>query len=199
MTFERLDASGELNGEQVVLTRVEGWLNDGVIKGDLTLSWSPSLAATGRFSATNVELQSLIAHFTQDFSVAGRLDAEGEFSARAKSLDGLLHDANVDAKFRVKRGAVHNADLVTAIHDGSAGGTTQFEELSGTLQTAGRAFSFRQLELGSGLVSAKGALDVTPSRQIVGRFTVRPKAHGESGGTVVVGGSLKEPTLRPGS
>jgi len=198
MTFGRLDASGKLDGERIVLSRVEGLLNDGLIKGDLTLGWWPSLVAQGRFSATNLDLQSLIAHFTPDFSVGGRLDAEGDFSARASSLEGLLYDANVDATFRVKRGVVHNADIVSAARDGATGGSTQFEELSGSLQTAGRAFSFRQIELGSGLVTAKGALDITPSRQMVGRFTVTPKAHGQVGGTVVVGGSLKEPTLRPG-
>jgi hypothetical protein len=198
LSFRQLDASGLLDGERIVLSRVEGVLYDGLIKGGLTLDWRPSLAAEGRFSVTNIELQGLIAAFTGDFSVGGRLDAEGEFGARASSFEGLLREVNVDATFHLKRGVVHDADIVTAVRDDSTGGATQFDDLRGTLQTAGRAFSFREIELASGTVKATGTLDVTASRQLLGRFLVKPLTASQRGGTVVVGGSLKAPTLRPG-
>jgi hypothetical protein len=198
VTFERLDASGGLAGDRLVISRVDGLLNDGLLKGDFALDWGTSVAAEGRFSATNLELQSLIARFTREFSIGGRLDAQGTFRARAGSLPGLFENATVDAEFRVKRGVVYNADILTATRDKAMGGSTQFEELTGTVNMAGGAISFRHLQLGSGLITAKGALEVNPSRQLAGRFTVSLKGQGQGGGTISVGGSLREPALRPG-
>ncbi len=198
VTFERLDASGDLVGDRLVMSRVDGLLNDGLLKGDFALDWGTSVAAEGRFSATNLELQSLIARFTREFSIGGRLDAQGTFRARAGSLPGLFENATLDAEFRVKRGVVYNADILTATRDKAMGGSTQFEELTGTVNMAGGAISFRHLQLGSGLITAKGALEITPSRQLAGRFTVSLKGQGQGGGTISVGGSLREPALRPG-
>ena len=83
VSFERLDASGSLESHRLVLDRAEGLLNDGIAKGNLTLDWSVGLVAEGRFSVTNLDLQNLIGGFTRDFSVGGRLDAEGTFNAKA--------------------------------------------------------------------------------------------------------------------
>lgn len=196
VTFERLDASGNLEGSRLTLDRVEAILHDGLVKGDLVLDWSVGLFAEGRFSATNLDVQTLIGGFTRDFSLGGRLDAEGSFAARAPSAATLIDNLSVGADFRVKRGVLYNADISAAAVGHTRGGTTQFEELTGNVQTAGRSLSFRRLQLGSGLLTAKGALDVTPSRQIMGRFTVRLKSEGDSATTISVGGSLTEPKLQ---
>ena len=198
LSFERLDASGTLEGSRLVLGRVEGLLDDGLVKGDLTLDWSVGLVAEGRFSATNLELQSLIGGFTRDFSVGGRLDAEGNFTARADTPAGLIESMRVGANFRVKRGVLYNADVTAAAAGDSRGGTTQFEELTGRVETAGRSVALREIQLRSGLLTAKGTLDITPSREIMGRFAVRLKSRGESANTISVGGSLKEPRLQLG-
>jgi hypothetical protein len=196
--FERLDASGSLESNRLVLDRVEGLLSDGLVKGNLTLDWSVGLVAEGRFSATNLELQNLIGGFTRDFSVGGRLDAEGTFNARADTAAALIENVSVVADFRVKRGVLYNADIAATAAGDVRGGTTRFEELTGHIQTAGRGFSLRGIQMGSGLLTAKGILDVTPSRQIMGRFTVRLKSQGDSSSTISVSGTLKEPRLQFG-
>jgi hypothetical protein len=168
------------------------------VKGNLTLDWSVGLVAEGRFSATNLELQNLIGGFTRDFSVGGRLDAEGTFNARADTAAALIENVSVVADFRVKQGVLYNADIAATAAGDVRGGTTRFEELTGHIQTAGRGFSLRGIQMGSGLLTAKGILDVTPSRQIMGRFTVRLKSQGDSSSTISVSGTLKEPKLQFG-
>lgn len=198
LRVERLDASGLLKGETLTLSRVECLLHDGVVKGRLVADWRSSITAEGSFTATNLDLQSLLAHFTRDFSVGGRLSGEAKFSARASDLPHLIDSLDLDGSFRVARGVVYNADMVTATREGKSGGSTQFEELTGNVQVSRHGFAFRQLQLSSGLVSATGTLDISPTRQLAGRFTVNLRSQGQPGGAVSVGGSLKEPVLRPG-
>ena len=198
VSFDRLDAAGTLERSRLVLGRVEGLVHDGLVKGDVTLDWSVGLVAEGRFSAMNIELQSLIGRFSRDFSVGGRLDADGSFAARTDNAARLIENVTVSADFRVKRGVLYNADITAAAVGDASGGTTQFEELTGTVETAGRSVSLRRIQLKSGPLTAKGTLDVTPSRQIMGHFTVRLKSQGESANTISVGGSLKQPRLQLG-
>lgn len=196
VTLERFDATGNLGGNRLALDRVEALLHDGLVKGDLVLDWTAGLLAEGRFSAANLDVQTLIGSFTQDIALGGRLDADGSFSARAVSAAALLENLSVGVDFRVKRGVLYNTDLSAAAVGNVHGGATQFEELTGNLQTAGRSLSFRRLQLGSGLLTAKGNLDVTPSRQIMGSFSVRLKSQGSSAATISVGGSLTQPRLQ---
>jgi hypothetical protein len=139
VSFDRLDAAGTLERSRLVLGHVEGLVHDGLVKGDVTLDWSVGLVAEGRFSAMNIELQSLIGRFSRDFSVGGRLDAEGSFAARADNAARLIENVTVSADFRVKRGVLYNADITAAAVGDASGGTTQFEELTGTVETAGRS------------------------------------------------------------
>jgi hypothetical protein len=96
----------------------------------------------------------------------GRLDADGSFAARTDNAARLIDNVTVSADFRVKRGVLYNADITAAAVGDASGGTTQFEELTGTVETAGRSVSLRRIQLKSGPLTAKGTLDVTPSRQI---------------------------------
>jgi hypothetical protein len=198
VTFERLDATGNLEGSRLVLDRVEALLHDGLVKGDMVLDWSVGLLAEGRFSATNLDAQTLIGGLSDDFSMGGRLDAAGSFAARASNAGALIENLSVSADFRVKRGVLYNADIQAAALGDAHSGTTRFDELTGNVQTAGRNVSFRRVQLGSGLLTAAGALDVTPSRQIMGRFTVRLKSRSDIAHTISVAGTVREPKLQLG-
>ncbi len=198
ITFDQLDASGTLEGTRLTLDRVGALLHDGLVKGSMVLDWNVGLLAEGRFSATNLEMQSLFANLGRNFSVGGRLDADGQFATRGADTDHLLENLGLSADFRVKRGILYNADISGAVAGETRGGATGFDELSGNLQTAGRNLSFRDIKLGSGMLTVKGDLDITPSRQLVGRFSVRLKSGDERASTISVGGSLAEPRLQLG-
>lgn len=198
LTFDQLDASGTLDGNHLVLDRIGALLHDGLVKGNLVLDWSVGLLAEGRFAATNLELQTLLGDMSRDFSVGGRLDAEGQVATRGGDADALIENLGLNADFRVKRGILYNADFSGAVAGEARGGATRFDELSGNLQSAGRNLSFRNIKLGSGILSARGDLDITPSHQLVGRFTVRLRSEEERASTISVGGSLTAPRLQLG-
>lgn len=196
VTFDQLDASGTLERTRLVLDRVGALLYDGLVKGRLILDWGVGLLTEGSLTTKNLDVTSLVGSFTRDFPVAGRLDATGDFASRAANVDDLLDQLRLKADFRVKRGVLYSADISAAAVGDARGGTTQFEDLSGHVQAAAQSLSFRDVELTSGIVSAKGYLDVAASRKIIGRFTVRLKSQGDKATTISIGGSVSEPRLR---
>jgi hypothetical protein len=196
VSFEQVDASGTLESTRLVLDRIEALVHDGLVNGSVVLDWSVGLLAEGRFTTSNLDVASLVGSLTRDFAAAGRLDATGEFASRAANADALLEQLSLNANFRVKRGVLYSADISAAAVGDTRGGTTQFDDLSGNVQTAARSLSFRDVKLTSGTFSAKGDLDITASRKIIGRLTVRLKSQGESTATISIGGSLSEPRLK---
>ena len=79
------------------------------------------------------------------------------------------------------------------------GGTTRFNTIAGSLQTAGKRYSYRQLQLNSGPMTANGAVDVAPDGDLSGRVNAElgTKTILVARGSLSVGGNLKTPSLRP--
>jgi hypothetical protein len=196
--FERLDASGRMEGTRFVLDRFEGIVHDGILRGDITLDIATGLVATGHFGGKNLDLQGILGRSRSGLSAGGRLDGEGSFRAQATSLKGLIENATLSADFRVKQGVVYQADFPAAAMGLSGGGSTQFEELTGRVQIASQSCLLQQIRLRSRLLSAAGNLDITPSQQIAGRFTVSLESQGARASTIRVGGNLTAPKLQIG-
>jgi len=78
------------------------------------------------------------------------------------------------------------------------GGKTAFNSLAGSLQIAQRNYSFRQLQLTSGPMNAKGSMDVGPNGELSGRISVElgSKTVIVARGNLAVTGNLKTPVLR---
>ena len=78
------------------------------------------------------------------------------------------------------------------------GGKTRFETLAGVFQVSGNSYSYRQLQLMSGAMSASGNVDVSD-----GNLSGRINAEIGTKGVVVArgglspSGTLRDPVLRP--
>jgi hypothetical protein len=77
------------------------------------------------------------------------------------------------------------------------GGRTAFDELSGSLQVNGKQLNYRQLQLSSGPLEARGNVHVSPARQLSGRVDAEFTARGSlvARSTFRVTGTVKEPQL----
>jgi hypothetical protein len=112
----------------------------------------------------------------------------------------LTANSQLDAQFAATRGELTNIDLVRAIQSPLAGairgGRTAFEELTGVFHTAGGHYSFRQLHLASGPLTAGGALDVGSGSQVNGRITAELTGRGARS-TFLIGGTVADPRVEP--
>jgi hypothetical protein len=114
----------------------------------------------------------------------------------------LFDAAQLEGSFTIAGGEFNNVDVTRALQAAKAagmrGGKTRFENLAGTVQVSGNHYSYRQLQLSSGAMSASGNVDVTD-----GNLSGRINAEIGSKGVVVArgglspSGTLRDPVLRP--
>jgi hypothetical protein len=78
------------------------------------------------------------------------------------------------------------------------GGATRFEEISGSMALASERYQFRNIRLGSGLLSATGGFEVSPNNDISGKTFVELKSQAaQIRGNFSINGSLKAIVLKP--
>jgi hypothetical protein len=203
LVFDELRAAGVLGPKEARFTAIEGRLGPGTVKATARASWASGIRVEGDFSLAGCDLAQLLGVFTRDFTASGTLNANGAYQLEAGKLDELFAAPRVEASFTVERGVLNNVDIVRAVQspsrEGLRGGRTQFNDLAGTLQLANNTYSYRDLRLASGPMSASGSVEIAPNGELSGRISaqVGSKSLVVARGTLTVGGNLKTPTLRP--
>jgi hypothetical protein len=117
-------------------------------------------------------------------------------------LSTLFDSPKVDGSFSIKKGDLDGVDLVRALQSGgrgvTQGGATRFEEISGNLVLANGRYQYRNMKLSSGLLSANGAFDVSPNKDVNGHISVELRSQAaQIRGNFVVDGNLKAIVLKP--
>ena len=139
----------------------------GALNATIAAKWDGPLTVEGELRTENVRLQEVMPAFTSLFLAAGLLQVNGRYALRSDTLDGLFVAPRIDATFSIARGELKDIDLVRTIQASSGtafrGGRTPFDELTGTVQIAGGRYSYRQLQLTSGPLTASGAVDIGPA------------------------------------
>jgi uncharacterized protein involved in outer membrane biogenesis len=203
IVFDDLAVAARFEAQQVSLNRIEGRIGRGEVKGAAKASWASGIQAEGDFSLTNGELAALMSMFTRDFTASGSVNVNATYALRGTTLENLFAEPRVEANFNIERGELNNVDIVRAVQassrDGTRGGRTRFNNLSGSLQVSGKSYSFRQLRLGSGQMNATGNVNVAPNGDLSGRISaeVGTKTVVVARGNLAVGGNMKSPVLRP--
>ena len=107
----------------------------------------------------------------------------------------------MEANFLVQKGTLDGVDLVRALQVGSAGsqgGSTKFQELSGNVDISNMRFSYRNVYLNAGILSANGDFEIGSSQAVSGRVTVALRSSAQRlNSSLNVTGSLKGVLLRP--
>ena len=190
-------------GQQASITSISAKIGRALIKGSANVTWGAgSIRAEGDYSVIRGELAQLMAEFTRDFTASGTLSANVNFLLQGTTPQNLFASPRMDATFNIEKGSLNNVDIVRAIQnptrEGLRGGKTAFNSLAGSLQIAQRNYSFRQLQLTSGPMNAKGSMDVGPNGELSGRISVElgSKTVIVARGNLAVTGNLKTPVLR---
>jgi len=193
---------GVLTGNQIRLSEMDLYLYGGQAKGQAAVSWGSPWSLEGDFELKRVDLEAGMKALKIDISSEGLLDAKGRYALQANSLPTLFDNPRVEATFNAQKGALSSFDFVRALQaptrDGVQGGKTKFDELSGTLSVAGARYTYSNARLRAGLLSASGACEVLPSREINGRAYVELRSSSNVvKNTFRITGTLKAIVLKP--
>jgi AsmA-like protein len=195
-------AKGMLSGNQIRLSEMDLYLYGGQAKGQAGVSWGSPWNLEGDFELKRVDLEAAMKALKIDIASEGLLDAKGRYALQANSLPTLFDNPRVEATFNAQKGALSSFDFVRALQtparDGVQGGKTKFDELSGSLSMSGGRYTYSNARLRAGLLSASGACEVLPTREINGRAYVELRSSSNVvKNTFKITGTLKAIVLKP--
>jgi hypothetical protein len=113
-----------------------------------------------------------------------------------------MHALRLATHFEVKNGTLNGVDIEKAathlFKQGTSGGETRFEQLSGHLLLERGDYRFTQLKIASGALAADGHVTISAKKELSGRINAEVKAVGTSTGVPLnVAGTLDTPLLYP--
>ena len=204
LLMTRLSASGTLNPQQgLALPAIEGHLYNGTAAGKLTIGWENDWTIAGNLDIRDVEIQPVVALFTKDTTISGRLTANPVVDMRAPSAAQLSEAVDVESDFKVEKGILYNFDLSNAPKallnkDALKGGETRFDNFSGHLGVDSAAYYLSKVEIGSGVLTAEAEVTISSKQELSGQVDVAIK--GTSGlvsTPLALSGTVQNPSLYP--
>jgi uncharacterized protein involved in outer membrane biogenesis len=197
VVFSDLSAKGDLSDGEVNFTEMDAHIYNGILLGSAKLNWRKGWQLQGQLEAKSFELNKMF----PKYGVEGELYSEGTFSMIGAKLSQIGESPRLDASFTVKNGVVNGIDMVETARllsrEHMVGGRTHFDDMIGVVQVENHASHFRQLRIVSGMLSANGSFNVSPTDQLSGSFSAEIKMRAGDN-PLTLFGTLAEPKLRAG-
>ena len=202
LVFDELIIKGVATPNDAKLGEVSARLYGGTAAGKMTVSWKKGLRLEGKFNISQLELRQVAPLLSPGTHVSGKLNATPVFSGVATSADQLVNALRLETPFNVQNGALGGVDIQKAatnlIKQGTSGGETRFDQLSGHLLMEHGGYRFTQLKIASGALAADGDVSISRTKELSGRINAQVKVVGTSANVPLnVGGTLAAPLLYP--
>jgi hypothetical protein len=192
--FDELSAKGELTGDELVITEIDGRIMGGMLLGDARIGWSSGWRANGSLEAKIIGTQNM------SRVLSGDMEGKARFQMQSTSLSKLTETAILDGAFLVKKGIINGFDIVETARlrskEDLPGGRTHFDELTGNLSVANGVYNFQQLKMNAGVLNATGTLEIS-KQQLSGKITADlTKFAGIGTVALQIDGAVDNPSLR---
>lgn len=202
LLIDQLRMEMVLTDNKLDIPKIDAALYGGKLSGDANLTWDKVYKATGKLNIDNLAVREPASIMSKSTRVSGQLFSNGNFNATAKEAGQLADGLHADIKFNVKDGVLYGFDLAKApamlLTRGQLGGETKFDEFSGLLDVAGKQYQFHNLKIRSGLMSAKGAVKISPAKTLDGVVEVEVKnSMNLTAIPLQVSGTLDKPMVFP--
>ncbi len=200
--FTDLTVKAVATQNQIKVEKFESLLYGGAAQGSALIVWGGPWSLDGDVATERISLQELMAVFTRDAKATGHVESRLRYSMSSQNLATMFDSPKVDGTFTIKRGNLDGVDLVRALQSGgrgvTQGGATRFEDISGVLNLTGGRYQYRNMRLAAGLLSAGGAFEVSPNKDVSGRISVELRSQAaQIKGNFIVDGDLKAVVLKP--
>jgi hypothetical protein len=181
VTLNELTLEGLADTQHFASTALNGRTGGGMLTGHLSARWEGPLKITGQFELHGARLDEILPRDVPSLNMKGLLHLNASYAMHADAKTGVLKPQQLDATFGVMRGEFVNADLLRAIQlagSPTAGGRTPFDTLKGAVRLSDATYSYRDVQLSSGLLDASGNFEVAPDGRLGGRIIAEVRARG---------------------
>lgn len=202
LVFDELSIKGVLTRSDANFGAVSARLYGGTAIGKTSVSWQNGWQLDGNLDISHMELEQVAALLSPGIRVSGRLSAQPAFAASAASADQVIGALRLKTFFNVQNGALHGIDIQKAatslVRQGTTGGETRFEQLSGHLHLVQRSYRFTQIRIASGSLAVDGQVSILPKKELSGRVNAEVRVLGVGSGVPLnVTGTIEKPVLYP--
>ncbi|TCS71476.1 AsmA-like protein [Sulfuritortus calidifontis] len=202
LLFDSLQGQGRLTKQGLDLLQLNARLYGGDLQAPIRLDWRDGWQVDGTIKTTGVEVSQIVHMLSPSSAFSGRLYADGRYRMAAPSPGELADRLQAKVNFEVKDGVLDKVNLAQAAklltRQGSRGGQTRFDRLSGVAEVEGRQYRLREIEISSGILNAKGDVAISPAKELSGQVTVELKATATLVAVPLnVSGTVHDPLLLP--
>lgn len=200
--FDELRGKGTLSAHALDLPQIDGKLYGGELRATSRVNWKDGIRIKGDARVAGVEIGPIVQMLNKSTALSGRLHASGNYALGAKNASQLGDSLRASFKFEVRKGVLYNFDLATAVRtlarEGTRGGQTSFNQLSGTVTLIGKHTQLRNLRVASGLLQANGNVDIAANKKLSGMVNVEMTGTASLVSVPLdVSGTLQSPVLFP--
>jgi hypothetical protein len=193
---------GKWTGNTIVVPEFDGIAMEGKVNGTLKVSWDSGVRVESDLSFARANAKDLVATFTKDISVTGRLDGNFQIASEGASADTVFNSPRATGKFRIVEGSVSNMDLVAVMQSDAAGsraGVTKFAELTGEYSGAEHRAAYKNIDLKGGVLRGNGSFEIGQGSALAGRATLEIRSQvAQDRGAFNVTGTVGRPIIRRG-
>lgn len=198
LTFEYLEAQGEINSGLLRLQKIGGRIYGGLIEGKAQFDWSAAPVLDADIGLTRASAGRLLAALDPDVSMEGNISGKFHIESRANGAAQMGDKLHINGEFQAERGLINRFDFMEAVRSRrpTRGGYTRFEKFSGALQLDKNAWHLTTLKIDSGLMQAAGNLEIGADTQLKGLMELDLKGSATRlNSSVQITGTLKVPQL----
>lgn len=203
LQLDELTGKLDTQGTQIKVDSLVGQLYGGKLTGQLAFALE-NRVLDADLSLSEIEMQSLVAALTNRVLFSGRLDGHSTINLHLAEMDTFPRNVQINGEFKMQKGALSKVNLVDAASlskdkkDSGKPATTEFDEFTGQARVDANGYHFRQLNLTSGVLRAKGSVDMTSDKKLSGDLDADLKGTlGIVSVPLVVSGTLDEPHVAP--
>ena len=153
--FDFLKLMGTANTEGLQVSDIRGDVYGGLITGSAQLVWGKDWVLTGQVFSKNISVEPLITLFSPVTRSTGRMNSDVTFKYQSTSYNQLFKQPQIQGRFIIQDGTLHNFDLITPLKSQSPtvlrrGGQTNFSTLAGGIAINSNSVALSGLVLESG-------------------------------------------------
>ncbi|MGL6040892.1 MAG: hypothetical protein ACRC01_06805, partial [Deefgea sp.] len=159
--FDFLKLMGTANSEGLQISDIRGDIYGGIVTGSAQLSWGEEWILTGQIFSKSLNVEPLITVFSPVTRSTGRMNSDVTFKYQSASYNQLFKQPQIQGRFIIQDGTLHNFDLITPLKSQSPtvlrrGGQTNFSTLAGGITINSNSIKLHSLILESGKLRSRG-------------------------------------------
>ncbi len=159
--FDFLKLMGTANADGLQISDIRGDIYGGILTGSAQLSWGQDWVLTGQIFSKGLNIEPFIAVFSPITRSTGRMNSDVNFKYQSSSYSQLFKQPQIQGRFIVQDGTLHNFDLITPLKSQSPtvlrrGGQTNFSTLAGGIAINSNSIKLHSLILESGKLRSRG-------------------------------------------